>query len=63
VIEDSTVGVGAAVAAGMPVLGFIAGEHCWPELEGQLRAAGAFDVASTSEHIDEILARAAIAMA
>ena len=61
VIEDSTVGVGAAVAAGMPVLGFIAGEHCWPELEGQLRAAGAFDVASTSEHIDEILSKAAIA--
>lgn len=63
VIEDSAVGVGAAVAAGMPVLGFVAGEHCWPELEDQLRAAGAFDVASTSEHIDEILAKAAIAPA
>ena len=61
VIEDSTVGVGAAVAAGMPVLGFVAGEHCWPELEGQLRAAGAFDVASSCERIDEILAKAQVA--
>jgi HAD superfamily hydrolase (TIGR01509 family) len=60
VIEDSTVGVGAAVAAGMPVLGFVGGQHCWPELGDQLRAAGAFDVASTCEDIDTILAKAAI---
>ncbi len=60
VIEDSTVGVGAAVAAGMPVLGFVGGEHCWPELGDQLRAAGAFDVASTCEDIHTTLAKAAI---
>lgn len=60
VIEDSTVGVGAAVAAGMPVLGFVGGQHCWPELGDQLRTAGAFDVASTCEDIDTILAKAAI---
>jgi HAD superfamily hydrolase (TIGR01509 family) len=63
VIEDSTVGVGAAIAAGMPVLGFIGGQHCWPELGDQLRAAGAFDVASTCEDIDTILAKSAITAA
>ncbi|MSP50598.1 MAG: HAD family hydrolase [Alphaproteobacteria bacterium] len=63
VIEDSTVGVGAAIAAGMPVLGFVAGRHCWPELGDQLRAAGAFDVADSCEAVDEILARAAISAA
>ncbi|MBM3547628.1 MAG: HAD family hydrolase [Alphaproteobacteria bacterium] len=60
VIEDSTVGVGAAIAAGMPVLGFVGGQHCWPELGDQLRAAGVFDVASTCEDIHTILAKAGI---
>lgn len=59
VIEDSTVGVGAARAAGMPALGFVGGQHCWPELAGQLRSAGAFDVASTCGDIDAVLAKAA----
>lgn len=60
VIEDSTVGVGAAVAAGMPVLGFVGGQHCWPELGDQLRVAGAFDVASTCEDIHSVLEKAGL---
>jgi len=60
VIEDSSVGVRAAVAAGMPVLGFVGGEHCWPELGDQLRAAGAFDVASTCDDIHTILEKAGL---
>jgi HAD superfamily hydrolase (TIGR01509 family) len=55
VVEDSTVGVGAAVAAGMPVLGFVGGQHCWPELGHQLRAAGAFDVAADCAGIERLL--------
>ena len=41
VIEDSLAGVAAAVAAGMPVLGFYGGSHCQPGHGDQLRAAGA----------------------
>lgn len=51
VIEDSTTGVRAAVAAGMPVLGFLAGSHCWPGLDEQLLAAGAGDVAHSCEEV------------
>lgn len=40
VIEDSVVGVAAAVAAGMPVLGFCGGSHCSGGHAGQLVAAG-----------------------
>jgi HAD superfamily hydrolase (TIGR01509 family) len=41
VIEDSVVGVRAAVAAGMPVLGFYGGGHCYEGYEADLSAAGA----------------------
>ena len=41
VVEDSIAGVAAAVAAGMPVLGFVGGAHCGAEHGARLRAAGA----------------------
>ena len=41
VIEDSVVGVTAAVTAGMTVIGFIGGSHARGRLESQLRTAGA----------------------
>jgi HAD superfamily hydrolase (TIGR01509 family) len=41
VIEDSVAGVEAAVAAGMPVYGFVGGGHCRPGHADRLRAAGA----------------------
>jgi HAD superfamily hydrolase (TIGR01509 family) len=41
VIEDSTAGVQAAVAAGMRVIGFAGGGHCGPEHGDKLRQAGA----------------------
>ncbi|HVZ54453.1 MAG TPA: HAD family phosphatase [Pseudolabrys sp.] len=41
VVEDSIVGVTAAVAAGMRAIGFAGGSHARSPLEGQLRAAGA----------------------
>lgn len=44
VIEDSLAGVAAAVAAGMPVLGFHGGSHCRPGHVDRLRAAGAIAV-------------------
>jgi HAD superfamily hydrolase (TIGR01509 family) len=40
VIEDSTVGVEAAVAAGMPVVGFCGGGHCPVDHADRLIAAG-----------------------
>jgi HAD superfamily hydrolase (TIGR01509 family) len=40
VIEDSAIGVAAAVAAGMPVLGFCGGSHCPAEHADQLTAMG-----------------------
>jgi HAD superfamily hydrolase (TIGR01509 family) len=42
VVEDSVAGVCAAVAAGMPVIGFTGGGHCRPGHAERLRAAGAF---------------------
>ena len=44
VVEDSVVGVTAAVAAGMRAIGFVGGSHARSPLEGQLRAAGAHRV-------------------
>ena len=41
VVEDSVVGVAAAVAAGMTVIGFAGGSHAGSQLDNHLRAAGA----------------------
>ncbi|MCG7392340.1 HAD family hydrolase [Microvirga sp. ACRRW] len=41
VIEDSPAGVQAAIAAGMPVIGFTGGGHCGPGHAESLRQAGA----------------------
>jgi HAD superfamily hydrolase (TIGR01509 family) len=46
VVEDSTVGVTAAVAAGMTVIGFIGGSHAGGPLGNQLSTAGAKTVIS-----------------
>ena len=46
VVEDSSVGVAAGVAAGMTVVGFVGGSHAGPRLSEQLRAAGARAVVS-----------------
>jgi HAD superfamily hydrolase (TIGR01509 family) len=40
VVEDSVIGVAAAVAAGMPVLGFCGGSHCPAGHADELSAAG-----------------------
>jgi HAD superfamily hydrolase (TIGR01509 family) len=44
VVEDSAVGVAAAVAAGMTVIGFTGGSHAGVPLAGSLREAGACTV-------------------
>ena len=41
VVEDSPVGVAAAVAAGMTAIGFVGGSHSGNDLGGQLKRAGA----------------------
>ena len=41
VVEDSPVGVAAAVAAGMTPIGFVGGSHAHTQLPAQLTAAGA----------------------
>ncbi len=46
VVEDSLVGVAAAVAAGMPVVGFCGGSHCPNDHADQLIAAGCLQVFS-----------------
>ena len=40
VVEDSVIGVAAAVAAGMPVVGFCGGSHCAEDHAEQLIGAG-----------------------
>lgn len=44
VVEDSTTGVEAAVAAGMPVVGFCGGSHCASDHADRLIAAGCIQV-------------------
>ena len=44
VVEDSVIGVAAAVAAGMPVVGFCGGSHCPGDHAEQLLAAGCSQV-------------------
>jgi HAD superfamily hydrolase (TIGR01509 family) len=46
VVEDSSVGVAAGVAAGMTAVGFVGGTHAGPRLPEQLRAAGARAIVS-----------------
>ena len=46
VVEDSVVGVTAAVAAGMPVVGFCGGSHCADDHADRLTAAGCVRVFS-----------------
>lgn len=51
VVEDSLLGVQAAVAAGMPVVGFVGGGHCGPAHRQALRQAGASNV---YDHWDQV---------
>ncbi|AHG65350.1 HAD family hydrolase [Advenella mimigardefordensis] len=57
VIDDSTSGVRAAVAAGIPVIGFVGASHAYPALADQLREAGATwvmpDYAAVRKHIEQ----------
>ncbi len=55
VIEDSPHGVTAAVRAGMPVIGLVAGGHARPALADRLLAAGADSVARRAEDLDALL--------
>ena len=56
VVEDSVAGVEAAVAAGMPVLGFTAGGHAGaPGYGDALRAAGARDVARDAGELARLM--------
>jgi beta-phosphoglucomutase-like phosphatase (HAD superfamily) len=44
IIEDSLSGVVAALAAGMPVIGFVGGSHCRPGHADAMRDAGCVEV-------------------
>jgi len=57
VVEDSPHGVTAALAAGMEVVGLVAGGHARPSLRDRLHAAGAPHVAETTTDLAELLAR------
>ena len=58
VIEDSVPGVQAAVAAGMPVIGFTGGAHCRPGHAERLRRAGAIAVADAMPRLPGVIAAA-----
>lgn len=57
VIEDGSLGIKAAVAAGTTPIGLTAGSHCGPGHADSLRMAGATVVASTYEEVAEIVRR------
>lgn len=56
-IEDGELGVRAAAAAGMTVIGLIAGSHCRPGHGDHLSAAGAHIIAASYSDVAEIVAR------
>jgi len=56
VIEDSVNGVRAAVAAGMPVLGFTGGSHCPPDHAERLLAVGAGQVLTDMAALPPLIA-------
>lgn len=55
VVEDSVLGVRAACAAGMPVVGLCAASHCGPGYGDQLSAAGAMMVAESAADVADVL--------
>ena len=58
VIEDSSRGAQAGVAAGMRVLGFAGGSHCRPGHDERLRAAGAERVFANMSQLPGLIAGA-----
>lgn len=58
VVEDSIAGVQAAVAARMPVVGFVGGSHCGPQHAARLREAGAREVFAHMTEVAGFLSRA-----
>lgn len=56
IIEDSPVGVRGALASGATVLGLVAGSHCGPDHEAQLRALGVTHIARNFEEVAGFLA-------
>ena len=59
VIEDSTPGVAAGLAAGMQVVGFTGASHCVPTLAAQLREVGAHMIAVDADALLDVLSRSA----
>jgi HAD superfamily hydrolase (TIGR01509 family) len=55
VIEDSTAGIQAAVAAGMAPIGFAGGCHCGPDHAARLHRAGASTVFTTMPTLTDYL--------
>lgn len=50
-IEDNVAGISAAVGAGVPVIGFVAGAHILPGDDEAMRAAGASFIAHDFEEV------------
>jgi HAD superfamily hydrolase (TIGR01509 family) len=61
VIEDSAVGVTAGVAAGMTVVGLLAGTHVRDGHGERLRAAGAHHLARSYDEVADLMQRSAAA--
>jgi beta-phosphoglucomutase-like phosphatase (HAD superfamily) len=51
VIEDSLSGVAAALAAGIPIVGFVGGSHIRPGHADAMREAGCIEVFSRMEDV------------
>jgi HAD superfamily hydrolase (TIGR01509 family) len=55
VVEDSLSGVAAALAAGMPVAGFVGASHCQPDHGTTMRHAGCVEVFMRMQELAEFL--------
>jgi beta-phosphoglucomutase-like phosphatase (HAD superfamily) len=55
VIEDSLSGVVAALAAGIPIVGFVGGSHCRPGHADAMHDAGCIEVFSRMTEVAKFL--------
>ncbi len=56
VVEDTSTGAAAAIAAGIRVIGFLGAEHATPDMADELRQAGAFTIVEDFRALPELVA-------
>jgi HAD superfamily hydrolase (TIGR01509 family) len=57
VVEDTRTGASAAIAAGLPVIGFIGGEHATAQMAAELKEVGPLAIIEDFRELPELIAQ------